>query len=140
MPKGSKTCPSCHKACGPRSFSCKHCGTDFIVKGEKKTPKNKIVRKKKPKIARVVDWAALESGTRFKVSSGSGPYYIGSSERIYLSEKGYYTVKSIDKQGIHAISDEGTYTFIYMGEEKPSPVVPNLMRAPHRIYVKSLGN
>lgn len=137
MPKGSKTCPSCNATCGPRSFTCKHCGADFIVKGEKKAPKQKIVRKIKPKALRVVDWANLQTGTRFKITNGSGPYYLRNGERTYMSEKGYYTVQSILKDGIMGIDDNGYTNFIYMGEEKPSPNIPNLVRSPHRIYTKN---
>jgi hypothetical protein len=136
MPKGSKTCSNCGKTCGPRRYDCPHCSHAFVVKGEKKTPKQKIVRKKKPKIIRVVDWASLPTGTRFKVSSGSGPYYTTNNERTYISEKGYYNVHSIVKDGIMATGEHGAFTFIYMGDTKASPNIPNLTREAHRIYVK----
>lgn len=136
MPRGSKTCSKCNATCGPRSFECKHCGHPFDVKGERKAPKVKVMRKKKPKAIKVVDWQNLPTGTRFKVSSGSGPYYCKNGERIYMAEKGYYRVHSIVKDGIMGIDDSGFWNFIYMGDTKPSPMVPNLTREAHRIYVK----
>jgi len=33
MPRGVKTCPQCEKACGPRTYKCKECGHQFIIKG-----------------------------------------------------------------------------------------------------------
>lgn len=36
MARGKKTCKSCGKTSGPRSWSCKSCGAGFIVKGVQK--------------------------------------------------------------------------------------------------------
>lgn len=136
MPRGSKTCPKCNRTCGPRSFECPGCGENFNVNGKKKTPKVKIARKRKPKAVRVVDWRVLQPGTRFKVTSGSGPYYTTADSRLYIAEKGYFTVKEIKEDGLIATDDSGMWNFIYMGETKISPNIPNLTREAHRIWVK----
>jgi hypothetical protein len=138
VPKGSKTCPKCSAACGPRSFSCKSCGESFIVKGETKTPKVKITRKKKPKLQKVVDWTSLPLGTKFKLSGSSGPYWVDSQgQRTYTTQKGIYEVYSILKDGIMSLTKEGSFNFVYMGDTKASPNVPNLTREAHRIYVRT---
>lgn len=136
MPRGSKTCPKCSRACGPRSFECPGCGESFNISGKKKPPKVKIVRKRKPKAVRVVDWQGLQPGTRFKVSGGSGPYYLHNGERTYMAEKGYFRVHEVVQDGLIATDDNGFWNFIYMGDPKPSPNVPNLMREAHRIWIK----
>lgn len=136
MPRGFKTCRQCGAQCGPRSFECCECKAPFDVKGERKAPKIKIKRKKKPKATKVIDWQSLPLGTKFKVSSGSGPYYERNGQRTYMSEKGYFNVYSIEKDGIWGVDKDGYTNFIYMGETKPSPMVPNLIRDAHRIYVK----
>lgn len=136
MPRGSKTCTRCNSANGPRSFQCGTCGESFVVKGEKKAPKVKIKRQKKPKATKVVDWRSLPLGTKFKVSSGSGPYYEKNGQRIYMSERGYYNVHRLESEGIWGIDKNGYANFVYMGDTKPSPSIPNLIREAHRIYVK----
>ena len=140
MPRGSKTCASCGHTCGPRAYECPSCNTSFNIKGTKKAPKVKIVRKKKPKAVRVTEWQTLPTGTRFKVVSGSGPYWNNGGERIYMANKGYYNVHSIVKDGIIGLDEHGIFSFIYMGDTAPSPNVPNLTREAHRIYTKTLGN
>lgn len=136
MPRGFKVCSSCSAKCGPRSFECKECGAAFVVNVEKKPRKPKVKRKIKPKAIRVVDWQNLKDGTRFKVCSGSGPYYQQGTQRIYMSERGYFNVYSLQHDGIWGIDKDGHTNFIYMGETKPSPTIPNLMREAHKIYVR----
>ncbi len=115
MPKGSKTCKKCNHTCGPRAYECPSCGEPFMIKGKQPVAKTAPKAKRKPKknkVAKVVDWKALPIGTRFKVSSGSGPYYLTNGERTYLSDKGYYDVHSILKDGIVATGEAGTFAFI----------------------------
>jgi|688.fasta_scaffold312313_2 hypothetical protein len=117
-----KTCKSCKTKNGARSFSCKNCGKEFIVK-------------KRPKKVKVTDWKILEKGQQFKVIGGSGPYFIGhNNEKQYLSEKGIYITSFTDNAGIHAFSKEGkSYAYIYMGPEEKSELCYNLYRSPHKL-------
>lgn len=139
MPRGNKTCPTCNTGCGPRSYRCA-CGYEFPIKsgstGEKPATKPKIVRKRKPKAVRVVNWQDLKIGTKFKVASGSGPYYTANGERIYMSERGYFYLQAIKQDGLVATDDRGTWSFIYMGRSETSPNIPGLTREAHRIWVR----
>lgn len=138
MPKGSKTCSKCSTICGPRSFACKSCGESFTLKGVKKTAKPRLAKQIKPKLNKVVDWATLREGTKFKLSGNSGPYWIDpQGVRTYTAQKGIYEVHSVMKEGIMSLTKDGAFNFVYMGDTKPSPRIPNLMREAHRIYVRT---
>lgn len=39
MPRGTKTCPKCNEANGPRAFTCKKCGFEFPMKSKSTPPK-----------------------------------------------------------------------------------------------------
>lgn len=138
--RGQKVCHKCNTINGVRSAVCKKCSSPFQVKlktgdPEVKTEKKRRRRRKnKPQTYVVVDWENLIPGQTIKVVGGSGPYYTdGYGNRHYYTDRGYYTVKGIDKQGIHTYNKKsGGYQFLYMGEERPG-IAPSNTNAPHKI-------
>lgn len=133
--RGQKLCKQCDEINGVRSANCKKCGAAFSVKLKEKVEKKKKRRKKnKPQVYVVHDWENLIKGQRIKVIGGSGPYFIDDQGmRHYYTDRGYYQVQGVDKQGIHTYNEKyGGYQFLYMGVEKRG-IAPNSFNAPHKI-------
>lgn len=130
LKRGQKLCKNCNKINGARAHVCKHCNNEF-VKGD--ITKNKTVKTRKPKQFEIIsDWTNLQNGDRIKVIGRSGNYYVGQDgERQYMTDAGIYTVQAVDALGLHVYN--GGYGYIYMGPEKPSNVIPNMYRSPHKI-------
>ena len=123
--RGKKVCSHCNEINGVRAFECKNCGKPFKMK---KGPKG--VRKKK-----VEDFKSLQRGDWIGVVGGSGPFYTDrNGEKVYLIDRGKYTVESVDNTGIHSYGDTG-YNYLYMGERCPSPIMDSLVRSPCKIML-----
>lgn len=111
MPRGTKLCPSCSTGNGPRSFSCKNCGYDFVFK-----PKSK--EQKQTKIVKNIDWRTLQKGDKIKVKGG--PYYMNKQqESIPMGYRGKFIVEGIEEDGIRAygIDKHSGFAYIYMGPD-----------------------
>lgn len=121
MPRGLKICPKCGRQTGPRAKNCpnKKCGYKYTFKPS---------ALRKPK-GEKIDWRQLQRGDVIKIIMGSGPYWISKYEKdeegnplkIPMGYYGKYTVKSIDKEGIHAypLKAKGSgHCYIYMGKKK----------------------
>ena len=124
--RGQKNCPECDTENGVRSYHCKKCDYEFPMKKRRKGKRRKVVD----------NWRELRKGDKVKVVGGSGPYYIDpeSGDRTYLSERGEYVIKGIDRMGIKVYGNGG-YTFLYMGNKKKSPLVDNVYRSPHKLIL-----
>lgn len=123
--RGQKLCKQCGTISGARAFECKKCGTQFAMKKFKKT-KRKVL---------VSDYKTLQRGDTIRVISGSGPFYQdGDGERIYLTDRGKYTVMSTDDNGICAYGENG-YEYIYMGITCKSNILDNITKAPCKILL-----
>lgn len=129
LKRGQKLCKNCNKINGARAYICKHCNTEFQIGIN---AKNKFKRKRIKKFEDI-DWQSIEKGTRIKVLSRSGTYYINQDgDKQYMSDPGIYTIVEKQHNGLLVHSKEG-YSFIYMGPEKKSPLMPNMYNAPHKI-------
>lgn len=131
--KGKKLCPACQTSCGPRSFRCPKCSHAFEFDKIKKLKKDvDSVGMEKD-----FDWRTLKKGDRIKIKSGSGPYWPSSEEgkeNIPMGYHGKFTVRYVDKDGIHAVGNKkeaNGHSFIYMGEPKLSK--SGLFKEPHKI-------
>jgi hypothetical protein len=121
--RGQKTCDSCGAINGVRAFVCKNCDTEFNMKKPRKRPRKTVVE----------DFKTLERGDTIRVVGNSGPYYTGQDgERIYLVDRGKYTVISTDNTGIQVYGENG-YGYLYMGEICPSDLIESITKAPCKI-------
>lgn len=83
----------------------------------------------------VKNWKELEPGTKIKIPKKTGSYYLNSNgEKHYMHDSGFYTINEKKFNGLVVHGKEG-FSFVYMGEEKPSSVVPNVYNRPHQILV-----
>lgn len=133
LKRGQKLCKNCNTVNGVRSYNCKSCHSPFVMNKVKKNPRF-------PKFSKrlVKDLSLLEKGDKIKVLQGSGTYHIDSDgNKHYLGNPGIYTVDFINGDTIMAVNKYGTLEQIYMGPEKPSTIMDNLMRAPHKVIVIS---
>ncbi len=134
MARGSKKCPNCGTATGPRSFKCSECNYAF----EFKDPSVHAIRKKLDGTKAVkCDWRQLVRGDRIRVIQGSGPYFQPKeegSEKIQMGYAGKFTVLFITKEAIHAIGNkkESGHCVIYMGESTFNEET-GIQREPHKI-------
>lgn len=123
MKRGYKNCPECNELNGARKYECDHCG--FIFKVRPIDPNTNF------------KWYELNKGDQIKVLQGSGPYYINDrGERVYISDSGPYIVESIDEFGIKAFGvgkNNHGFSYIYMGPDCKSPIVPSVTRSAHKI-------
>lgn len=125
-----KSC-SCGELAGVRSLKCKSCGNIFIVSVEKKktTPKIKL-----RKYIDIVEWKELKRGDRIKLTGRNGTYYLrANGDKMYMTDKGIYTIYKHDHLGLVVYSVDMGYGYIYMGPEKQSDLLYNLWRSPHKI-------
>lgn len=130
LKRGQKLCKNCNQINGARAYVCKHCNHEFKAGATSKNKPGKV--RKTKKYEEISDWKSLQKGDRIKVVGRSGNYYEGpDGERQYLTDAGIYTVKDIDKLGLHVY--DGGHGYIYMGPEVPSDVIPNMYRSPHKI-------
>jgi hypothetical protein len=118
--RGAKKCRGCGGVNGARALQCRNCGVAFKIK-------------KRVKRSLVSEWNELVPGDRVRVIGGSGPYYLDTQGRSYLTEKGVYTVVGIDINGVHARTQYGSYTYLYMGPEERSDLCHSLYRSPHKL-------
>jgi len=133
LKRGQKLCKNCNTINGVRSYNCKSCNYPFVM-----SKKNSRFPKFSKRI--VKDITSLERGDKIKVLQGSGTYHIDSDgNKHYLGNPGIYTVDFIDGDTIIGINKWGTLEFIYMGPEKQSTIMDNLIRAPHKVIVISKG-
>lgn len=133
LKRGQKLCKNCNTVNGVRSYNCKSCHSPFVMNKVKKNPRF-------PKFSKrlVKDLSLLEKGDKIKVLQGSGTYHIDSDgNKHYLGNPGIYTVDFINGDTIMAVNKYGTLEQIYMGPEKPSTIMDNLMRAPHKVIIIS---
>ena len=133
LKRGQKLCKNCNTVNGVRSYNCKSCHSPFVMNKVKKNPRF-------PKFSKrlVKDLSLLEKGDKIKVLQGSGTYHIDSDgNKHYLGNPGIYTVDFINGDTIMAVNKYGTLEQIYMVPEKPSTIMDNLMRAPHKVIVIS---
>lgn len=123
LKRGQKKCVKCCAINGPRAYECKSCGQQFEMKKRRRTPRR----------SQVLDWRSLKSGDKIRVIGGTGPYYVGADGiRTYFTERGIYTVRGVDKNGIHAYDGTG-YCFLYMGLCQKSTLIDNIIKEPHKI-------
>jgi len=129
LKRGQKLCNKCNKINGARAYVCKHCNTEFDIRGKSKIKKPRKLKRLTP----IDDWKSLEAGDRVKVIGRSGNYYINEDgDRQYLTDRGTYIVQSKDETGL--VVYNGAYGYIYMGEEVQSTTIPNMYRSPHKIF------
>lgn len=137
MGRGHKNCSSCGFSTGPRSFRCPNCQTPFEFKEKGIAQLRKQLENKTEQKVVDFDWRTLQRGERIRVISGSGPYWPASGERqenIPMGYHGKFTVRYVDKDGIHAVGNKkeaNGHSFIYMGEPKLSK--SGLFKEPHKI-------
>jgi len=123
--RGQKSCTECGTVNGARSFECKQCGAQFKMKKFKKGSKRKLIK----------DHTILQRGDTIYVVSGSGPYYQdGTGERVYLVDRGKYSVVHTDNDGISAYGASG-YEYIYMGKTCKSKLLDNITKAPCKVLL-----
>ena len=123
--RGQKVCEHCKTINGVRTYECKQCGHAFTMKRTRKG-----IRKK-----RVRDFTLLTKGDTIKVVGGSGPYYTDSKgDRLYLVERGRYTVSGTSHDGIHAYGPNG-YNYLYMGTVCKSNILDTITRSPCKVYL-----
>jgi ribosomal protein L40E len=128
LKRGQKLCGKCNQINGARAYTCKHCGESFEVR-----TKGSKVKKKRVKKLESISWSDIEVGQKIKVMGRSGTYYINQDgEKTYMSDPGIYTVLGKDVSGLRVYGKSG-YSYVYMGPEKQSPLIPNMYNAPHNI-------
>lgn len=128
--RGQKLCKSCNTINGVRSFNCKKCGQSFTMK---KPAKNRPGKNRE----RITDHKTLKRGDKIGVIGGSGPYYRDKDGiRHHLTNRGKYTVHSVDDNGIHAYDGTG-YNYIYMGKRCRSSALDTIFKRPHKIVLLS---
>ncbi len=124
MGRGHKTCKHCGATTGPRAHNCPACGKAFTFKSEVVAVEDKAF-----------DWRELQKGDLIKVVSGSGPYFKGEADRIYMGYHGVFRVQWVDDKGIHAYpvkAKEAGHCYIYMGE-RVKESIGGLVQKPHRV-------
>jgi len=126
LKRGQKKCSKCGEINGARSYECKNCHSEFLIRK----------KRKKKRVLPIEDWGGLEPGTLVKVCSGSGPYYVDEKgEKHFFTEKGIYRVFKVDIEGLHCYNDQGgSYSFIYMGPEREG-LVSSMRKAPHKLIL-----
>lgn len=127
--RGVKTCKNCSTKNGVRSHFCSNCKAEFPIKNKHGIAIKKINKK-------IDDWKDLKEGDCIRVLNGSGPYYNCGEEKNYVGHSGKFIVKSVDSKGIIAFGcskNNHGFAHIYMADAEQSPVVPNLIRSPHKI-------
>ena len=124
LSRGKKTCSECGTVTGVRSFVCPNCEHEFKMKKGRKRPRKKEVK----------DFKTLEKGDSIRVVGGSGPYYTSpeTGERMYLVDRGKYTVISTDDNGIQVYGQNG-YGYLYMGKSCPSKLMNSITQSPCKI-------
>ncbi|NDG25696.1 MAG: hypothetical protein EB120_00790 [Proteobacteria bacterium] len=112
--RGIKTCASCGKPNGARSYECRECGAEFAVRTKKH---------RKHRSRPVKDYRNLLPGAVVKVVGGSGPYYRDAAgNRVAMVDRGVYIVVSIENNGLRVrLKNEGACSFLYMGPTVASP-------------------
>lgn len=119
--RGQKLCPNCKTINGVRSFGCKNCLYSF----------------KHKKVMSKFSWKHLQKGDKIKVFGNSGPFYKkANGERVFMCNRGKFSVINVDKNGIHAkgIGLKSTgYCYIYMGRDKKSSVLPSITLSKHKV-------
>jgi len=133
LKRGQKLCKNCNTINGVRSFNCKKCLSPFVMKKRKK-----LFSKSAHFIS---DYTQLERGDIIKVLGGNGLYHTDEEgNRHYLVNRGKYTVDKVVKNGIMAMTQYGSYEFLYMGPEEKSPILTTLTRSPHKIILVKKAN
>lgn len=130
--RGQKSCSKCGTINGARAYSCRNCHESFEVKNKHGIKLKKI--SKKP----ITNWQELNEEDCIKVLAGSGPYYLENGIKDCVGHAGKFIIKSIKDDGIvaYGISKKNSgFVYIYMGPKQESPVVPNLIRSPHKIML-----
>jgi uncharacterized Zn ribbon protein len=123
--RGQKRCPSCNTINGARAFVCKQCNIEFDTKTSSKTVRKILVK----------DHSKLQKGDNIRVIGGSGSYYKNKDgEKIYMVDRGSYTVIKTDERGIY-VSGENGCEYLYMGEICVSPVFDKITRSPCRVVL-----
>ena len=123
--RGQKICENCGEVNGVRAYECKKCDYPFKMKKYRKGNKKK----------KVEDHMTLNKGDLIRVVGGSGPFYTGDDgDKIYLVDRGKYTVADVDKLGIHAHGKHG-YSYLYMGKRCRSPMMESITKAPCKIVL-----
>jgi hypothetical protein len=116
-----KICPDCQRRCHARLATCKGC--DFVFYKKKKSI--------------IEDWKSLRRGEYIRVVGRSGTYYIKENgDRIYFTDAGVYCVREVHHNGLIVTGTGRTshgYEFLYMGDEKRSPLMVNLYTSPHKL-------
>lgn len=121
---GQKSCENCGAINGVRAYVCKGCDSPFKMKRRAKNPTKVPVK----------DFKTLVRGDIIRVVGGSGPYHTSkdTDERIYLVDRGKYTVVSVDSTGVVANNDNGT-CYLYMGKTCPSKLLDSITNAPCKL-------
>ncbi len=123
--RGVKVCENCGCANGVRAYECKECDHPF---------KMKKLRKRRKRIP-VEDHMTLRRGDTIRVVGGSGDYYIDKDGlKHYFTDRGKYTVYSVDHKGIQAYGSHG-YTYIYMGKRCRSRLLNTIYKEAHKILL-----
>ncbi len=129
-----KVCGQCSEKNGVRTLICKKCQTLFKIKSSNYNPQKARKQRKKRFIK---DWRSLLPGDIVRVMGGSGPFYEDAEGlRHYLTDRGKYKIKSIDKNGIHVLGiapRTSGFQFLYMGPLKKSPLCTSMYRDKHRL-------
>ena len=129
-----KVCEQCQEQNGVRTLICKSCKAPFKIKSSNYNPKKARRRRKKQFIK---DWRSLSKGDVVRVIGGSGPFYDGKDGmRHYLTDRGKYTIDSIDKNGLHVLGiapRTSGQQFLYMGPLKKSPMCSTVYRDKHKL-------
>lgn len=122
--RGIKMCQKCGEENGVRTYECKSCDHPFKMRKIRKGRKSRVVE----------DWSNLSSGQRIRVVGGSGPFYKDDDgERKYLTDRGLYTVKTVDKDGLWVCADKGAESFLWMRGTMKSPLGTGITRSPHKL-------
>jgi len=134
-----KVCEQCQEQNGVRTLVCKKCSTPFKIKSKNYNSKKARRRRKKQFIK---NWRSLSHGDIIRVIGGSGPFYEDKDGmRHYLTDRGKYTIDSIDKTGINVIGiapRTSGHQFLYMGPLKKSPQCSAVYRDKHKLLPVSV--
>lgn len=123
--RGQKKCAECNTINGVRAFECKQCNTPFRMKKFKRGHRKTLI----------IDHTILRAGDSIRVVGGSGPYYEGTNgERIYLVDRGKYSVIKTDTNGIWAYGESG-FEYLYMGITCKSDILDTIIRAPCKVLL-----
>lgn len=129
-----KVCEQCQGQNGVRTLICKSCKAPFKIKSSNYS---RIKARKRRKKQFIKDWRSLSKGDVVRVIGGSGPFYADKDGlRHYLTDRGKYTVDSIDKTGINVLGiapRTSGHQFLYMGPLKKSPMCRTVYRDKHKL-------